>query len=36
MKPVTVMPLGNPTEQDAARFEQSADHVHATVLSMLS
>jgi HEPN domain-containing protein len=30
------MPLGKPTEEDAARFEQFADHVHATVLSMLS
>jgi HEPN domain-containing protein len=29
-------PLGKPTEQDAARFEEFADHVHATVLSMLS
>jgi len=27
---------GTPTEEDAARFEQFADHVHATVLSMLS
>ena len=31
-----LMPLGKPTEKDAARFEQFADHVHATVLSMLS
>ena len=30
------MPSGKPTETDAARFEQFADHVHATVLSMLS
>jgi len=29
-------PLGKPTEKDAARFEKFADHVHATVLSMLS
>jgi HEPN domain-containing protein len=31
-----LMPSGRPTETDAARFEQFADHVHATVLSMLS
>ena len=31
-----LMPSGKPTEKDAARFEQFADHVHATVLSMLS
>jgi len=31
-----LMPLGKPTENDAARFEQFADHVQATVLSMLS
>jgi len=31
-----LMPGGKPTETDAARFEQFADHVHATVLSMLS
>lgn len=29
-------PLGKPTEEDAARFEQFADRVYATVLSMLS
>jgi HEPN domain-containing protein len=29
-------PCGQPTEKDAARFEEFADHVHATVLSMLS
>ena len=28
-------PSGQPTEADAARFETFADHVHATVLSML-
>jgi len=28
-------PTGRPTEKDAARFEQFADHVHATVLAML-
>jgi HEPN domain-containing protein len=33
---VGLIPLGKPTEEDAARFEQFADHVHATVLSMLS
>jgi HEPN domain-containing protein len=27
---------GRPTEQDAARFEQFADHVYAAVLSVLS
>ena len=31
-----LMPLGKPTEEDAARFEQFAEHVHAAVLSMLS
>jgi len=31
-----LMPLGKPTEEDAARFEEFADHVHTTVLSMLS
>ena len=31
-----LMPSGKPTEKDAARFEQFADHVHATVLSILS
>ena len=31
-----LMPSGKPTEQDAARFEQFADHVHATVLTTLS
>jgi HEPN domain-containing protein len=31
-----LMPSGRPTEADAARFEQFAEHVHATVLSMLS
>ena len=31
-----VMASGTPTEKDAARFEQFADHVHATVLAMLS
>ena len=31
-----LMPSGKPTEQDAARFEHFADHVHATVLAMLS
>lgn len=30
-----LMPLGKPTEKDAARFEQFADLAHATVLSML-
>jgi len=30
------MPSGKPTEEDAARFEQFSDHVHATVLSFLS
>jgi HEPN domain-containing protein len=29
-------PSGQPTEKDAARFEEFADQVHATVLSMLS
>jgi HEPN domain-containing protein len=29
-------PLGRPTEEDAARFERFAGHVHATALSMLS
>ncbi|MCX5643476.1 MAG: HEPN domain-containing protein [Phycisphaerae bacterium] len=29
-------PTGKPTEKEAARFEQFADHVHATVLTMLS
>jgi HEPN domain-containing protein len=29
-------PAGKPTEREAARFEQFADHVHATVLAMLS
>lgn len=33
---IGLTPLGKPTEEDAARFEQFADHVHATVLSMLS
>ena len=31
-----LMPSGKPTEEDAARFEQFAEYVHATVLSMLS
>jgi HEPN domain-containing protein len=31
-----LMPTGKPTEEDAARFERFADHVHATVLTMLS
>jgi HEPN domain-containing protein len=31
-----LMPSGKPTENDAARFEQFADHVHTTVLLMLS
>ncbi len=31
-----LMPSGQPTEKDAARFEEFADQVHATVLSMLS
>jgi HEPN domain-containing protein len=31
-----LMPTGKPTEKDAARFEQFAAHVHATVLAMLS
>jgi HEPN domain-containing protein len=31
-----LMPTGKPTEKDAVRFEQFADHVHATVLAMLS
>lgn len=31
-----MLPSGRPTEQDAARFEQFAEYVHATVLSMLS
>ena len=31
-----LMPSGKPTEEDAARFEQFAEHVHAAVLSMLS
>jgi hypothetical protein len=31
-----LMPTGKPTEEDAARFEHFADHVHATVLTMLS
>ncbi len=31
-----LMPTGKPTEEDAARFDQFADRVHATVLSMLS
>ncbi len=29
-------PSGKPTEQDAARFDQFADRVYATVLSVLS
>jgi HEPN domain-containing protein len=33
---IGLMPLGKPTEKDTARFEQFAEHVHATVLSMLS
>jgi HEPN domain-containing protein len=31
-----LMPLGKPTSEDAVRFEQFAEHVHTTVLSMLS
>jgi HEPN domain-containing protein len=31
-----LMPTGKPTEQDTSRFERFADHVHATVLAMLS
>jgi len=31
-----LMPSGKPTEKDAARFEHFADHVHTTVLAMLS
>ena len=31
-----LMPSGKPTEADADRFERFADHVHETVLSMLS
>lgn len=30
------MPSGKPTAQDVARFERFADHVHASVLRMLS
>jgi HEPN domain-containing protein len=33
---VGLLPSGKPTEEDATRFEQFADHVHAAVLSMLS
>jgi HEPN domain-containing protein len=33
---VGLTPTGKPTERDAERFEQLADHVHATVLAMLS
>ncbi len=33
---LVLMPAGKPTEKDAARFEEFADHVHATVLGMLS
>jgi len=29
-------PTGRPTEEDAARFQQFAAHVHAVVLAMLS
>jgi HEPN domain-containing protein len=29
-------PSGGPTEEDMARFEAFADHVHATVLAMLA
>jgi HEPN domain-containing protein len=31
-----LLPSGRPTEKDAARFEQFSDHVHETVLAMLS
>lgn len=31
-----LLPSGKPTEQDAARFESFADHVYATVLTVLS
>ena len=31
-----VLPGGKPTEKETARFEAFADHVHATVLAMLS
>ena len=31
-----LLPSGKPTEQDAARFEQFADHVYAAVLSLLT
>jgi len=31
-----LLPSGRPTEQDADRFEQFADHVHALVISVLS
>jgi predicted nucleotidyltransferase len=33
---VGLMPTGKPTEDDAARFERFAGHVHAVVLSLLS
>ncbi len=31
-----LMPLGNPTEEDAACFEKFANHVYATTLALLS
>jgi HEPN domain-containing protein len=31
-----LLPSGKPTEEDAARFERFASHVHATVLAVLS
>jgi HEPN domain-containing protein len=33
---IGLTPLGKPTEQDAARFEEFADRVYQVVLSMLS
>jgi HEPN domain-containing protein len=31
-----LMPTGRPTEKDAARFERFAEHVHATVVGIVS
>ncbi len=31
-----LLPVGRPTEADTARFEQFVEHVHATVLAILS
>ena len=30
-----LLPTGRPTEKEAAKFEEFADHVHTTVLAML-